>query len=199
MKKFALVLAALGLSSSAFALESGISETGISYNEVSVGYGVEGDTDSDYKGLGVGINALLSKNIYAFGQFKNPSTTISTGKVDTQQFNVGLGTRAAIASNADLYASVSYLNAKYSYTGGSMIVTGYSLATGVRAIIAPQVEGSLNLSYYAGKSREESNITETRYGVGLGYHFTDKVIGRTSYYMTPDSIKGYSVSLGYKF
>lgn len=30
MKKFALVLAALGLSASAFALESGLSETGLS-------------------------------------------------------------------------------------------------------------------------------------------------------------------------
>ena len=194
MKKIALVLAMLGLTTSAFALESGISETGLSYNEVGIGYGVEGDTTEDYKGFGVGISALVTKNIYVTGQVKNPSTPT----VDSQQYMAGVGARTAITSNADLYASVNYLNGKYTFTGGSLIVTGYSLATGVRAIIAPKVEGSLNLSYFDGKNRIES-ITETRYGVGLGYQFTDKVIGRTNYYMTPDSIKGYSVSLGYMF
>ena len=198
MKKIALILAILGLTTSAFALESGISETGLSYNEVGVGYGVEGDIGGDYKGFGVGVNALLTKNIYFYGQFKNPSSTETTTNLDTQQYSTSLGFRTAIASNADLYTSVGYYNGKFSFTGGSIIVTGYSLATGIRAIIAPKVEGSLNLSYFDGKSRLE-NTTETRYGVGLGYQFTDKVIGRTSYYMTPDSIQGYSISLGYMF
>ena len=194
MKKIVLVLALVGLTTSAFALESGISETGISYNEIGIGYGVEGDTTEDYKGFGVGVSALVTKNIYVTGQIKNPSTPT----LETQQYMAGVGARTAITSNADLYASVNYINGKYTFSSGSVIVTGYSLATGVRAIIAPKVEGSLNLSYFDGKNRFES-ITETRYGVGLGYHFTDKVIGRTGYYMTPESLKGYSVSLGYKF
>jgi hypothetical protein len=194
MKKIALLLTFFGLTSLASAQVSGLSETGISYNEIGIGYGVEGDTTEDYKGFGVGLSALVTKNIYVTGTVKNPSTPT----VDSQQYFAGVGARTAIASNADLYGSVNYISGKYTFTGGSLIVTGYSLATGVRAIIAPKVEGSLNLSYFDGKSRLES-ITETRYGVGLGYQFTDQVIGRTSYYMTPDSLKGYSVSLGYMF
>ena len=195
MKKIVLLLTFFGLTSLASAQVSGLSETGISYNEVGIGYAVEGDTNSDWKGLGVGISALVTKNIYVTGQVKNPSTPT----VDSQQYMVGVGARTAVTSNTDLYASVNYFNGKYTFTGGSAIVTGYSLTTGVRAIIAPKVEGSLGLSYFDGKSRFESSITETRYGVGLGYQFTEKVIGRTSYYMTPDSLKGYSVSLGYMF
>ncbi len=198
MKKIALVLAMLGLTTSASALESGISETGLSYNEVGVGYGVEGDTGGDYKGLGVGVNALLTKNIYFYGQFKNPSSTETTTNLDTQQYSTSLGFRTAIASNADFYTSVGYYNGKFSFTGGSIIATGYTLATGVRAIVAPKVEASLNLSYVDGKNRLET-FTETRYGVGLGYQFTDNVIGRTSYYNTTNSLSGYSVSLGYMF
>ncbi len=41
----------LGLSTSALASESSIIETGLSYNEVGINYGVEGDTTEDYKGF----------------------------------------------------------------------------------------------------------------------------------------------------
>jgi hypothetical protein len=194
LKKITLVLAMLGLSTSALALESGLTETGLSYNEVGISYGVEGDTTEDYKGFGIGVSALVTKNIYVTGQVKNPSSA----NIDTQQYMAGVGARTAITSNADLYGSVNYFSGKYSFTGDSLIVTGYSLATGVRAIIAPKLEASVNLNYLDGKNRIES-VTETRYGLGLGYQFTDSVIGRTSYYMTPDSIKGYSASLGYMF
>ena len=198
MKKIALVLAVLGLSSSAYALESGLSETGISYNEVGVGYGVEGDVGGDYKGFGIGVSTLLAKNLYFNGQFKNPSSTETTTNLDTQQYTTSLGFRTAITSNADLYASAGYYNGKFSFTGGSIIATGYVLATGIRAIVLPKVEASLNLSYADGKNRLES-FSETRYRVGLGYQFTDKIIGRSTYYTTPDSLNGYSVSLGYMF
>ena len=194
MKKIALVLAMLGLTTSAFALESGISETGLSYNEVGIGYSVEGDPDSDIKGMGIGITALLTKNIYVFGNAKNPSSAVW----DTQQYIAGVGVRTAITSNADLYASISSVSSKFSSTTVSVITSGTSFATGVRAIIAPKVEASLGLSYFDGSNRFLS-VTETRYGVGLGYQLTDKVIGRTTYYMNDDSQKGYSVSLGYMF
>ncbi len=184
----------LGLSTSALASESSIIETGLSYNEVGINYGVEGDTTEDYKGFGIGASALVTKNIYVTGQVKNPSSL----NIDTQQYMAGVGARTAITSNADLYGSVNYFTGKYTFTGGSLIVTGYALATGVRAIIAPKLEASVNLNYLDGKSRIES-VTETRYGVGLGYRFTDNVIGRTNYYTTPDSINGYSVTLGYMF
>ena len=88
MKKFALVLAALGLSTSAFALESGISETGLSYNEVGIGYISStstsgGSDDGTSAGFGIGGSALLSKNIFAFGSYSIPSGTFGTSEMLT--------------------------------------------------------------------------------------------------------------------
>ena len=203
MKKIALVLAALGLSTSAFALESGISETGISYNEVSVGYVStttnSGDFPGTSSGLGVGGQALLTKNIYTFGSYSIPSGTFGAlGNVDTTDYQAGLGLRAAVAANTDFNLSATYLNTKSSFLGISGIHTGYATSASFRALVAPKLEASIGVSYYDTKNERFGTESGTQYRIGTGYRFSENIMGRAGY-VTESEANGYSVTVNYMF
>lgn len=204
MKKFALVLAALGLSTSAFALESGISETGLSYNEVGIGYISStstsgGSDDGTSAGFGIGGSALLSKNIFAFGSYSIPSGTFGTlGNVDTTDYQAGLGLRAAVAANADFNLSATYLNTKTSFSGVSGIYTGYATNASIRALVAPKLEASIGVGYYDVKNERFGSGSGTQYRVGAGYRFSEKIMGRAGY-VTESEANGYSVTVNYLF
>jgi len=204
MKKFALVLAALGLSTSAFALESGISETGISYNEVGVGYSSFTTNSGTIftgtsSGLNVGGQALLTKNIYGFGSYAAPSGTYNIlGNIDTSAYQAGLGLRTALAANVDFNVSATYLNSKNSFLGISNIHTGYATSAGFRALVAPKLEANIGVSYYDTKNERAPSSSGTQYQIGTGYQFAEKIMGRASY-ITESKGNGYSVSLNYMF
>jgi hypothetical protein len=204
MKKMALVLAALALSTSSFALESGISETGLSYNEVGVGY-TSTTTNSGTiftgtsSGLDVGGQALLTKNIFAFGSYGIPSGTYNIiGNVDSTNYQAGLGLRAAVASNVDVNLTATYLNSKASFLGISNIYTGYATGASVRALITPKLEANIGISYYDTKNERAGSSSATQYRIGTGYQFSDKIMGRAGY-ITQSNGDGYSVSLTYMF
>jgi hypothetical protein len=203
MKKFALVLAALGLSSSAFALESGISETGLSYNEVGIGYTSRsensGDTPGTATGATIGAQALITKNIFGFGGYSIPSGTFSRlGNVDSTDYQAGLGLRAAVASNVDVNLTATYLNSKSSFLGISGIHTGYAAGASVRALVAPKLEANLGVSYYDTKNERFGTDSGTQYRIGTGYQFSDKIMGR-AVYVTETGRNGYTVSVSYMF
>ncbi len=203
MKKFALVLAALGLGSSAFALESGISETGLSYNEVGVGYVSSTTNSGDFPGTSSGFNvggqALITKNIFGFGSYAAPSGTYGAlGNVDTSDYQAGLGLRTAVANNVDINLSATYLNTKNSFLGISGIYTGYATSASLRALVAPKLEANLGISYYDTKNERLGSSSGTQYRIGTGYQFAEKIMGRASY-VTESGGNGYSVSLSYKF
>ena len=204
MKKIALVLALVGLTTSAFALESGISETGISYNEVGIGYisstsSTGSSDDGTSSGFGIGGQALLSKNIFAFGSYSIPSGTFgSLGNVDTTDYQAGLGLRAAVAANTDFNLSATYLNTKASFLGISGIYTGYATSASFRALVAPKLEASIGVSYYDTKNERFGSSSGTQYRIGTGYRFSENIMGRAGY-VTESEANGYSVSVNYMF
>ncbi len=203
MKKIALVLATLGLSSSAFALESGISETGLSYNEVGIGYTSRSENSGSNTGTAtgatIGAQALITKNIFGFGGYSIPSGTFgSLGNVDTTDYQAGLGLRAAVAANTDFNLSATYLNTKASFLGISGIYTGYATSASFRALVAPKLEASIGVSYYDTKNERFGSSSGTQYRIGTGYRFSENIMGRAGY-VTESEANGYSVSVNYMF
>jgi hypothetical protein len=203
MKTIALVLAALGLSSSAFALESGISETGLSYNEVGIGYTSRsensGDTPGTATGATIGAQALITKNIFGFGGYSIPSGTFgSLGNVDSTDYQAGLGLRTAVASNVDVNLTATYLNSKSSFLGISGIHTGYATGASIRALVAPKLEANVGVTYYDTKNERFGTDSGTQYRIGTGYQFSDNIMGR-AVYVTETGRNGYTVSVSYMF
>jgi hypothetical protein len=204
MKKFALVLAALGLSTSVLALESGISETGISYNEVGVGYTSQsansGDNTGTATGAVIGAQALITKNIFTYGSYSMTSGTFAggLGNVDSSDSLLGLGLRTAVASNVDVNLTASYLNTKSSFLGTTGYFTGYATGATVRALVAPKLEANVGVSYYDVKNERFGSSSGTQYRIGTGYQFSEKIIGRAGY-VTETGADGYTVSVNYLF
>lgn len=203
MKKITLFLTIFGLSTSAFALESGISETGLSYNEVGIGYisrsANSGENTGTATGATISAQALVTKNIFAVGSYSMPSGTFgSLGKVDSSDYEAGLGLRAAVAANADINVIASYLNSKSSFLGISGIHTGYATGASVRALVAPKLEANIGVSYYDIKNERFGNESATQYRIGTGYQFSENILGRAGY-ITESGRDGYTVSVNYLF
>lgn len=185
-------------------MESGISETGLSYNEVGIGYisstsSTGSSDDGTSSGFGIGGQALLSKNIFAFGSYSIPSGTFgSLGNVDTTDYQAGLGLRAAVAANTDFNLSATYLNSKASFLGISGIYTGYATSASFRALVAPKLEASIGVSYYDTKNERFGSSSGTQYRIGTGYRFSENIMGRAGY-VTESEANGYSVTVNYMF
>ncbi len=194
----------MGLSSSAFALESGISETGLSYNEVGIGYTSQSANSGDNTGTAtgpiIGAQTLITKNIFTFGSYSMSSGTFSggLGNVDSSDSQVGLGLRTAVASNIDVNLSASYLNTKSSFLGVTGFFTGYATSASVRALVAPKLEANAGVSYYDVKNERFGSSSGTQYRIGTGYQFSEKIMGR-AIYVTETGADGYTVSINYLF
>ncbi len=191
------------MNSTAFALESGMSETGLSYNEIGIAYASSttnsGNNTGTAEGASVGAQTLLNKNIFIFGNYSMPSGTFNgLGNVDISAYQAGLGVRSAIASNIDITASATYLNSKSSFLGLSPIYIGYATSVGARALVAPKLEANFSVSYYDTKNDTFGTNSGTQYRIGTGYQLSEKFIGRASY-VTETGKHGYSVGLSYLF
>ena len=193
----------VGLTTSALALESGISETGLSYNEVGIGYtsrsANSGNNTGTATGSTIGAQALVTKNVFTYGSYSMSSGTfVGLGNVDSSASLVGLGLRAAVASNVDINLTASYLNSKSSFLGVSGIYTGYATGATLRALVAPKLEANVGISYYDTKNERFGTESGTQYRIGTGYQFSEKVMGRASY-TTESGADGYTVSVNYMF
>lgn len=128
-----------------------------------------------------------------------PSGTFgSLGKVESTDYEAGLGLRAAVAANVDINVIASYLNSKSSFLGISGIHTGYATGASVRALVAPKLEANVGVSYYDVKNERFGNESGTQYRIGTGYQFSDSILGR-AVYITESGRNGYTVSVNYLF
>jgi hypothetical protein len=204
MKKIiALAAIAAACSTSAFA-QSGVTETGLNYNEVGVAYQTfktdieENDVvvgSMTMKGYGVNGSYMLDKNFYVLGSTGTQSKTLEEGKVSANISQAGVGYRLGLAKNVDGFASVSYVSATFkSPEEGKSTSTGHNLTAGVRALVMPGLDVTAGVATMKVGDDSASN----GYVLGLGYELTPSLVARINYSSLSDVVFT-TVGLGYKF
>lgn len=196
MKKIiALAVVATTCTTSVFA-QSGLTETGLNYNEVGVSYQsikFNGDNASTLTGYGLGGSYLLNSNFYLLGSTGSATKTIDGVKNQFSPTQVGLGYRLGVGKNVDGYANLNYASVGFK-TDTSSTKTGYSFAAGVRALVAPGVDMSAAVM----TQKLSESDAQNGYSIGLGYELSPSVVGRISYLAFKD-VAMTTVGLGYKF
>ena len=177
---------------------SGTTDTGLSYNEVGMGYGSTTVTisnkDYTFSGLGFADKFLVHENFYIVGTHVAPSTSINGVSVDITQTTFGGGARVKVASNTDAFVQYEYIDSKVAALSASEKTTGNGLTVGLKTLLGPKVEGGIYTGYVKLKDAESA----TSVGVGLGFRAADNFIVRASYSSAKDS-NSYTVSLNYAF
>lgn len=199
MKKIiALAAIAAACSTSAFA-QSGVTETGLNYNEVGVAYQTfKTDTDDGssitLKGYGVNGSYMLDKNFYVSGSTGTQSKTFDDGKVTANISQAGVGYRLGLAKNVDGFAAVSYVSVTFKSPEGKDTSTGHNLTAGVRALVAP----GLDVTAGVANMKVGDGSAKNGYVLGLGYELTPSLVARINYSSLSD-LAFTTVGLGYKF
>lgn len=197
MKKIiALAAIAAACSTSTFA-QSGLTETGLNYNEVGASYqSIKFDGDNGSTTLtGYGLNGsyMLNKNFYVLGSTGSVAKTIDGVKNQFTPTQAGLGYRLGVAKNVDGYATLNYVSASFK-SDSTNTNTGHSLTAGVRALVAPGVDVSAAVM----TQKLTDSDTQNGYSIGLGYDLSSSVAARISYVGFND-VTVTSVGLGYKY
>lgn len=184
--KAAISLVSILLTPIVFAQTQGVSETGIRYNEVSVGYERFSVSSATLTGYSVGATALLEKNIILGAIYSDVSK--SSNSVTSTDLSVGY--RLGIAGNVDAVVRAGYLGA-----GGNNTDSSYSVGAGINALVAPSfvLGGGIgytglgsgtflytgSASYYVTDNvtlrgairRSAGDLTSTTYSLAAGYNF----------------------------
>jgi opacity protein-like surface antigen len=204
MKKIiALAAIAAACSTSAFA-QSGVTETGLNYNEVGVVYqtfkivDTQDDNGNDtgsltLKGYGVNGSYMLDKNFYVLGSTGTQSKTVDSDKVSANISQAGVGYRLGLAKNVDGFASVSYVSLTFKDPEGKEKSTGHNLTAGVRALVMPGLDVTAGVA-----SMKIGDSSSNGYVLGLGYELTPSLVARINYSSMSDVVFT-TVGLGYKF
>jgi len=168
------------------AQQAGTSETGIRYNEVSVGYNSASVSGSTLQGYTVMGSALLEQNFTVDASYTDVSKTGTS--ISSTALNVGY--RMGVASNVDVGVKLGYID-----QGGGSPESSYVVSAGVGAVVAPNVVLSGNVSYTGLTS------TEYLYGAGLAYYLTENTTIRGSVRASSGTVDTttYALSVGYNF
>ena len=199
MKKIiALAAVAAACSTSAFA-QSGVTETGLNYNEVGVAYQsfkAENDegVSSTLNGYGVNGSYMLDKNFYVLGSMGTHSKTIEGDKRTANISQAGVGYRLGLAKNVDGFATVSYVSVAFKAGEEKTTDTGYNLTAGVRALVMP----GLDVTAGVATMKVGDSSANNGYVLGLGYELTSSLVARVNY-MSLSDVAFTTVGLGYKF
>lgn len=109
---------------------------GLSYNYVEGGY-VNTDTKGgDADGFGVKGSVAVAPNFHIFGDYSSQET--NRGKVDVDQWRVGVGYNRQVSNNTDLLAKVAYQKFDPQY---GLSFNGYSAEVGARTAFTSNIEG----------------------------------------------------------
>ncbi len=193
MKKIIALAVASLLSITAMADGPAKTDTGISYNNVEVGYDtfINNDRDITWTGYGLGGNFLLTENIYATANYSS-LTPQTSGDIDNAELTyVGLGYRLPIASSVDLITDLSYTSRTIGTTD-----TGYRLTVGAKSMIASAVELTGAYSYI-----DIGSSTYNAFTAGLKFNVTDAFYGYGRYASMSgsNSITSYTLGVGMNF
>lgn len=179
----ALTLAAAG---SAMAQSSGVSETGIRYNEVGVGYASLAVSGTTLQGYTLNASALVEKNFVIDATYANVSK--ASNSLSSTGLNVGY--RIGVAPNVDAGVKVGYIS-----TGGDSSESSYAVGGFVNAQLTPELVLGGNVSY-TGLAN-----TDYFYTASLGYHITENITARGSIRGSSgtSTTTTYIASVGYNF
>lgn len=197
MKKLIALSALTVLSATAFAENK--TETGVNYNEVSVGYVSQDITMSGTKytftGYGLTAAALVSENFFLSGSYGATSNTTSGTKTNIDQSKVGLGYRLPISDATDFNIFGSYSNTSVTSSADS---NATSVGIGIRSIaLSPDLE--TNLSYiYTSSKKLDTTTNGSGYQAGLKYKMTSNWFIDGNYLSRKD-FNQYYVGVGYRF
>ena len=184
--KLVVAVLTLATAASSMAQGAGVSETGIRYNEVGVGYASLATSGTTLQGYTLIGSALVEKNFLIDASYTNVSK--SSNSISSTGLNVGY--RMGVAPNVDAGVKVGYISSSSNTSDSSYVVGGF-----VNAQLSPDVVLGANVSY--------TGLANTNYfyTASLGYHITENIIAR-------GSIRGgsgnsttttYIASVGYNF
>ena len=109
---------------------------GLSYNYVEGGYVNTDAKGGDADGFGVKGSVAVAPNFHVFGDYNQQET--NAGKVDVDQWRLGVGYNHTIAPNTDLLARAAYQKLDPDL---GLDFNGYSAEVGVRKAFTPMFEG----------------------------------------------------------
>lgn len=206
MKKLiTFVAAAAAFSTSAFA-QSGVTDTGLNYNEVGATYQTTKFDITDngnastmtVKGYGINGSYMLDKNFYVLGSTGTTSKSFDDGKFTVNMSQAGVGYRLGLAKNVDGFATVSYVSVAFKDTTPNgdpkHTETGHNLTAGVRALVMP----GFDVTAAAVNLKVGDSSASNGYALGLGYELTPSLVARINYTSLSD-VAFTTVGLGYKF
>lgn len=182
MKRTCLFAALMSLSAGAAAEGLDYSYIQGSYSQVDFDdIGIDGD------GFGIAGSFALTDQFAIFGGYD--SADLDFG-IDFTQFEVGGLFRLPLSGTLDLVTSLSYVSMEVDVPGfGSADDDGFGVGVGLRALASPRVELSGGVSYV---DLNDSG-SDTSFGAGLRYHFTDAVsVGLTGSW--GDDVSSYGIS-----
>lgn len=188
MKNSTTLFALLSMlvSITASAQESGVSETGIRYSEISAGYESLSNSKVTMTGYVIAGSALVDKNIFIDANYADVAKKTTVSRTTT----INAGYRFDIAPNADLYAKLGYVS-----TSGVNSDTSYLMTGGARVMIAPNIELAGHVTY-SGLKR-----ASIFYGSSLGYYLTQNLAirGQVRLDNATTSNTVYMASIGHNF
>ncbi len=180
MKKLLALTSLALLSSTVFAADSGID-----YNEVSIGYASLEASPNTSSGYGIGGNFLFTENIFVNGSYFSVSKSSTTLTKTTGS----LGYRMPIASNTDALVTLGYTNS----SGGTLTQDTYPMSLGVRAAVSPEVDLGANVLYISDTAKNQSGFS----GVAK-YKMSNNLFISGEYRSLTDT-KFYIIGVGFKF
>mgnify|MGYP006299283299 CR=1 FL=1 len=201
MKKL-ITLSALSLLSVA-ALAEGKTETGINYNEVSVGYisqGVDNDGATDtFTGYGISGSFLISDSVFLTGAYNSTNHTYDDlGKITLSGTKIGLGYRMPLSDTTDLNVLGSYTSYSAN-TSPAQSQTSYGAYVGVRSVaLSPDLETSIFYGYGRKKDWYGVSSNVSSYMGGLKYAFMKNVTLNLDF-TSQTKFTEYVLGVGYKF
>jgi len=173
-------------------------DTGLSYNQVGIGYVSVTSTvsgkDYTFSGFGLGGSFLAGKNILLNATTLSANGDVLGTSVNISQTTVGVGARMPIAAQTDLYGAISYIDAKTAALGSSNSDNGSGFTIGIKTLMAPRLAGSI----FAGQSKLSKSDSSSSFGLGLDYNISPSMLVGGSYVSSKDS-RQFGLTLSYAF
>jgi hypothetical protein len=196
IKSAVMLAATIAISTASFAQTR--TDTGLSYNQVGVGYfsmtTTSSGKDYTFSGLGLGGSVLAGKNLLLSASTISVNGDVSGKNVTVSETDIGIGARAGIAAQTDVFGKIYFIDGKGEATGFNYTDTGYGVTVGVKTLIAPSVTGSV----FAGQSKMSKSDSSSSFGFGLDYNLSPTMIVGGSYVSGKDT-RQFGVTLSYAF
>jgi hypothetical protein len=196
IKSAVMLAATIAISTASFAQTK--TDTGLSYNQLGLGYvsmtTTSSGKDYTFSGFGLGGSVLVGKNLLLLGSTISVNGDVLGKKVTVTETDIGVGARTGIAAQTDVYGKVYYIDGKGDATGFTYTDTGYGLTVGINSMIAPKVTGSV----FTGQSKMTKSDSSSFFGLGLDYEISPTMVIGGSF-VSGKNTSQFGVALSYAF